>query len=94
MTSILRKPDVQRRVGMGRSQLDEAVRKGLFPPGFPILEGGRVLGWLDTVVDAYVEERAKLAAEPRKVRDQPAHLVGLRKPAKQSAKRSARRVRR
>jgi predicted DNA-binding transcriptional regulator AlpA len=95
MTNILRKPAVQKKVGMGRSQLDEAIRKGLFPAGFPIIEGGRALGWLDTVVDQYIEDRSKLAAEPRKVLTQPPQLreAQERRP-KRSAKRAATRARR
>jgi predicted DNA-binding transcriptional regulator AlpA len=51
------------QLNLGRSQLDEAIRKGIFPVGIPIIEGGRALGWFEDEIHRYVENR-------RKARDQ------------------------
>jgi prophage regulatory protein len=67
---MLRKPEVQRRTSMGKTQLGEAIRRGIFPKGVPIFEGGRALGWFEDEVESYVESRrqardAAAAAAPR-----------------------------
>jgi predicted DNA-binding transcriptional regulator AlpA len=68
---ILRKLEVQRRTSMGKTQLGEAIRRGIFPKGVPIFEDGRALGWFEDEVDAYIESRrqardAAAAAAPFK----------------------------
>lgn len=67
---ILRKLEVQRRTSMGKTQLGEAIRRGIFPKGVPIFEDGRALGWFEDEVDAYIESRrqardAAVAAAPQ-----------------------------
>jgi len=56
---FLRKPEVLARLSMKREALREAIANGLFPPGVPIFPGGRVVGWDETVVDAYIERRTQ-----------------------------------
>lgn len=42
---VLRLPEVMKKVGLGRSNILEKVRLGLFPK--PISLGGRAVGWLE-----------------------------------------------
>ena len=52
---ILRRPEVQRRVGMGRSTLYGAIAEGRFPK--PIKIGERSVGWLECEVQGWLEAR-------------------------------------
>lgn len=52
---ILRRPEVQRRVGMGRSTLYAAIAEGRFPR--PVNLGARAVGWLETEVDDWLAAR-------------------------------------
>jgi prophage regulatory protein len=70
---MLRKPEVLRRTGMKKTQLDEAIREGKFPRGVPVFEDGRALGWFEDEVDAHIESRraardAAAAAAPPKTK--------------------------
>lgn len=52
-TAILRRRDVQARVGLSRSALYQSVAAGTFPP--PIkLGNSRSVGWVSTEVDSWV----------------------------------------
>jgi prophage regulatory protein len=67
---MLRKPEVLRRTGMKKTQLDESIRAGKFPKGVPVFEDGRALGWFEDEVDGYIESRrtardAAAAAPPK-----------------------------
>jgi len=54
---LLRKPEVLARLGIKKTQLDEAIRDGRFPAPTKILEGGRAEGWFSDEIEAYVESR-------------------------------------
>jgi predicted DNA-binding transcriptional regulator AlpA len=75
---ILRKLEVQRRTSMGKTQLGEAIRRGIFPKGVPSFEDGRALGWFSDEIDAFIESRreardaAAAAAPPRPKSTKPA----------------------
>ncbi len=56
--TILRMEDLEAKLKMKKSQIREAIRTGRFPKGFPILPGGRALGWLEATVDTYLLRRA------------------------------------
>ena len=61
---ILRRKQVEARVGLGRSTIYERVAGGTFPP--PVNLGARAVGWLESEVDAWlasqVERSRKTAA--------------------------------
>jgi prophage regulatory protein len=66
---MIRKPEVLRRTGLQKSQLDVAIKDGRFPNSVPVLEGGRAQAWFEDEVDAYIESRrqardAAIAATP------------------------------
>ena len=60
---VMRRAEVLARLGMGQSQLDAAISRGLFPPSFPILIGGRARGWLASEVESFIASRAKTREE-------------------------------
>jgi predicted DNA-binding transcriptional regulator AlpA len=93
MTNILRKPALRRKVSMGKTQIDEAIKAGILPPGVPILEGGKVLGWFEDEIDRYLEGRRaardQKLADGVKVSPQPVQLREARdrKPSKRRTQR-------
>jgi predicted DNA-binding transcriptional regulator AlpA len=58
--AFITKTEVMRRLGIGDTTLRKLIKAGHFPPGVPAVPGGRALGWLDSVVDAYQAERLSL----------------------------------
>ncbi|MBN9345894.1 MAG: AlpA family phage regulatory protein [Devosia sp.] len=58
-TSFLRREEVQRRLGVGRTKLVSMVESGEFPK--PIKVSGGVLAWPDTDVQGFIDSR--IAAE-------------------------------
>ena len=52
---LLRRPEVEARVGLRVSAIYEKMSKGLFPR--PVKLGERAVGWPETEIDAWVEER-------------------------------------
>lgn len=59
--TVWRKKRAAKEIGLSPSQFDDAVRKGLIPRGFPIIEGGRALGWLALTMIAHIKNRAAAA---------------------------------
>lgn len=53
--SILRLPAVKARTGLSRSTIYLRVSEGAFPK--PISLGARSVGWIDSEVAAWVEQR-------------------------------------
>jgi prophage regulatory protein len=62
-TQILRHKEVREKLGLSESKLFDMVAKGLFPKPFPIIPGGRAVGWLSTEVDHWIIERQRRAAQ-------------------------------
>ena len=61
--NVLRLPAMKAKLGLQRTQIKKAEAearegRGDFPQSFPILEGGRARGWLESEVDQYLETRA------------------------------------
>ena len=54
---ILRKPGVAQRVGLGKSTIDQMVRRGEFPA--PIRLTPYAIGWRVEDVDTWLAERDK-----------------------------------
>lgn len=61
---VLRKPAVLDKTGLTASALDREVRAGRFPSPFKLTanERSRAIGWFESEVDRYLEERAKAGA--------------------------------
>lgn len=58
---ILRMPDVEQRVGLKRSQIQNLERDGLFPSKIKITENGRASGYVESEVDEWIAARVKAA---------------------------------
>jgi prophage regulatory protein len=55
MTTFLRLPAVQARVGLSKSSIYARVQQGEFPS--PVALGGRSVAWISAEIDAWIEER-------------------------------------
>jgi prophage regulatory protein len=55
MQRILRCPEVVKTVGLSRSRIYDLIKRGEFPPPFPL--GKRAVGWSSTAVERWVEEK-------------------------------------
>jgi len=54
--SILRRRQVEKRVGLSRSPLYARIKAGTFPR--PVqLGGGRAVGWIEAEIDAWLAEQ-------------------------------------
>ena len=54
--TMLRLPAVKSRVGLGRSSIYAAVKRGEFPAPVKLL-GGRASGWIESEIDAFLTAR-------------------------------------
>lgn len=55
--TILRRSQVEARTGLSRSGIYRSMANGRFPP--PIQLGPRAVGWLESDVDHWIEERVR-----------------------------------
>jgi prophage regulatory protein len=55
----LRHKGVKEKLGLSSAKLFDMVAKGLFPRPFPIVPGGRAVGWLESDVDAWILEQQR-----------------------------------
>lgn len=55
LTRLIRLPEVQHRVGLGRSTIYRWMAEGRFPK--PVQLGGYVVAWAEDDVDSWVESR-------------------------------------
>ena len=53
----LRLPAVEAKTGMRKSQILDAVERGVFPRPFKIIPGGRAIAWAQDEIDQYLEQR-------------------------------------
>lgn len=58
-TSLLRREEVQRRIGCGRTKLMSMIELGEFPRAIRV--SGGILAWPDTDVQDFIDQR--IAAE-------------------------------
>jgi prophage regulatory protein len=56
----LRLPEVKQKTGMQKSQIFDAVRRGIFPKPFNIMPGGRAIAWDESEIDAHLEGQMAL----------------------------------
>jgi prophage regulatory protein len=52
---LIRRPAVQEKTGLSRSTIYEKMKSGSFPT--PVKLGPRAVGWVETEVDAWLEDR-------------------------------------
>jgi predicted DNA-binding transcriptional regulator AlpA len=57
-TRVLRMKDLPTKVGLRPSTIYELISYGKFPASFKLVSGGRASGWLETTIDAWLEERS------------------------------------
>jgi predicted DNA-binding transcriptional regulator AlpA len=50
----LRLPGVEKKVGLKKTQILDAVDKGLFPKPFNIIPGGRAIAWDEDEIDEHL----------------------------------------
>jgi prophage regulatory protein len=67
--SIVRHKDVKQKLKISSAKLFDMVAKGLFPKPFPIVPGGRAVGWLESTVDGWILEQQQQASLGNKARD-------------------------
>ena len=60
-SSVLRLPAVIQRTGLSRSSIYNYIREKRFPA--PILLGIRSIGWIETDINAWIEQREAAAAK-------------------------------
>lgn len=59
LSKIIRIREVTARTGLSRPTIWRNIRSGDFPKSFPI--SGHAVGWLESDITTWIEERAKLA---------------------------------
>ena len=55
---ILRMKDLTQKLGLRPSTLYELIATGKFPAPFKLIPGGRASGWLESTVNAWLDERS------------------------------------
>nr|WP_320136672.1 AlpA family transcriptional regulator [uncultured Amphritea sp.] len=54
---FLRRPEVEKTTGLSRSTIYLRMEKGTFPKPIPL--GGRLVGWKESDIQQWVEDRIK-----------------------------------
>jgi prophage regulatory protein len=70
---IIRWPKVHEKVGLCRSHIHQLISKGEFPAQIRLTSNGRASGWIESEVDAWVEQR--IAASRPNSRETPKVVV-------------------
>lgn len=55
--SILRRRQVEKRVGLTRSPLYARIKAGTFPRPIQLGGGGHAVGWIESEIDAWIAEQ-------------------------------------
>lgn len=55
---IVRPEAVRARLGISRAKFADMIARGHFPRPFTIIPGGRAVGWLESVVTAWIADRS------------------------------------
>jgi prophage regulatory protein len=58
---IIRHARVVAKLDVSDAKLFDMISKGLFPRPFPIVPGGRAVGWIEADVDAWILEQKRSA---------------------------------
>ena len=63
LNRIIRKKDLPNFVGLQRTQIEGLIERGEFPKPIPLSDSGRAIGWLESEIWAWQQQRlAKRAA--------------------------------
>ena len=54
---VIRHAQVCQKLQISSAKLFDLVAQGIFPRPFPLIPGGRAVGWLESDVDSWVLER-------------------------------------
>jgi len=73
---IIKLPKVKDKIGLGRTTIYQMITDGGFPA--PISLGTRAVGWLESEVDQWIQERAQHRRLPKG-----AAIVGVDDPAQE-----------
>jgi prophage regulatory protein len=60
LARIVRKPDLSKYVGLGRTVIAEMIAAGKFPKPIKVNDAGRILGWLEDEIIAWQQSRRAL----------------------------------
>ena len=58
---VLRHADACVKVGVSKGKLFDMIAKGQFPKPFPLVPGGRSVGFLESDIDAWILSRKEAA---------------------------------
>jgi prophage regulatory protein len=64
---IIRHAQTTEKLKLSSAKLHDMVAKGIFPKPFPLVPGGRAVGWLEQDVDAWIlgrKDSAQLGGRP------------------------------
>jgi prophage regulatory protein len=64
MQNLLRLTRVIELTGLKKSQIFDAVQRGIFPKPLKILEDGRAIAWVETEIAAYISGRIAARDDP------------------------------
>lgn len=62
---VLRLPQACEKTGLCRSTIHALVARGLFPRPFPLIPGGRAVGWYEDSIDEYLQQRSDTAGKAK-----------------------------
>jgi prophage regulatory protein len=51
------------KVGLGQSSLYDLINRGIFPKPFPLVPGGRAVGWLEEDIDQWILDRKEACSK-------------------------------
>ena len=54
---IIRRRDLHSFVGLGRTQVDQMIKRGEFPAAIKLSDSGRAIGWLESEVLEWQHQR-------------------------------------
>ena len=54
---VIRMKELPSKIGFQPSTIYELIAKGKFPAPFKLVPGGRAAGWLESTIDAWLENR-------------------------------------
>jgi prophage regulatory protein len=60
-TTVLRLPELSKRVGLCRSSIYSLIRQGSFPRPIPL--SARAVGWIESEIEQWLAERAAKRAK-------------------------------
>jgi prophage regulatory protein len=57
LNRIIRKKDLPTYVGLARTQIELLISRGEFPKPIPLSDSGRAIGWIESELWAWQQER-------------------------------------